>query len=127
MPARADDDALLGREGAEAGDRELAGDDHHRDPGGEPVQVDEADQRCDDEQLVGERIHELAEVGDLVAAAGDVAVEPVGRGGKREDHRGDHVAVVDFERSATTTTGTARIRSSVSVLGRLSGITESRA
>ncbi len=52
-----------GLRGAESqhGHRELARDDHHRDPRREPVQGDQRDQRSDHEQLVGERVHELAE------------------------------------------------------------------
>ena len=89
-----DDHAGLRRAHPQHGDGQLAGDDHHRDPGGEPVQGDQRDQRGDDQQLVGERVHQLAEGRDRVARAREVAVDEVGRRGQREDDRGEDVAVV---------------------------------
>ena len=89
--ARGDDLALLDRQHAQAGDRELARDDHHRHPGVEPVERDEADERGGDQQLVGERVHQLAELRDLRAAAGEPAVERVGGGGDHEHDRGEQV------------------------------------
>ena len=42
-----------------------------------------------DQQLVGERIHQLAERCDLLAAARQIAVEPVGQRGQRENGGAD--------------------------------------
>jgi len=42
------------------------------------------DHRCH-QQLVGDRIEEAAEVGDLLAAAGEIAVEEIGDAGGGED------------------------------------------
>ena len=50
----------------------------------------EADQRSADENLVGDRVRELAELGDQAPAAGDLTVDPVGQGRDRE-HRGGGV------------------------------------
>ena len=47
-----------------------------------------------DQQLVGERVHQLAEGRDRVARACEVAVDEVGQRGEREDDRGEHVAAV---------------------------------
>ncbi len=89
-PAGGDHDAALGGDRAEDRDRDLAGDDHHRHPGFEPVERDQRDQGADDQQLVGERVHQLAEGGDRVARAGEVAVEAVGQRppGRRRRRRG---------------------------------------
>jgi hypothetical protein len=89
-------DDHAGLRGAHPQDRDgqLARDDHHRHPGGEPVQRDQRDQRGDDQQLVGERVHQLAKGRDRVARARQVAVDEVGRRGQREDDRREDVAVV---------------------------------
>ena len=52
---------------------------------GSTSSLDEREERGGDEQLVGERVDELAEGGDLVARAREVAVDAVGRGEQRED------------------------------------------
>ena len=91
--AGGDDDAGLGGAEAQHGDDELARDDHHRHPRGEAVQRHERDQGGDDQQLVGERVHELAERGDRVPRAGQIAVDEIGERREREHDRGDDVAV----------------------------------
>ena len=93
------DPAALGPP-AEPGHRELAADQQQADPernaapdrdvvevvpgAGDPVDRDEGGE---EQQLVGERIEQLAEVGDQVAAAGEVAVDDVGDGGEDENRR----------------------------------------
>ena len=94
QPARRDHDATLGGDRAKARDRELAGDDHHRDPRRKPVERDERDQGGSHQQLVGQRVHQLAESRLLALAPGDVAVEPVGQRGDRKQRRRDHVALL---------------------------------
>ena len=53
-----------------------------------PAESHHFDEYGTDEQLVGQRIEELAEVGHLLFAAGDVAVEKVGDGGGHEEKHG---------------------------------------
>ncbi len=50
---------------------------------------DEHDVRGGDHQLVGERVEQHADGGDLAAFAGEVAVEAVGDGGRDEDEGGE--------------------------------------
>ena len=49
----------------------------------------------EEEQAVGDRIEHLAQVGHLVAAAGDVAVDPVGGAQHGEEHRRRGEGVLD--------------------------------
>ena len=60
--------------------------DDHDDDGDHREGAVEAlhDERRADHQLVRQGIHQLAEVGDEVVLAGDVAVQPVGEGGDAE-------------------------------------------
>src|SRR5690606_29952065 len=89
---------------AEGGHRKLAPDEQDADPerdaapdrnvvevvalAGNPV---DRDQRGKEEELVGNRVEELAQVADHVAAAGQVAVEYVAHGGDHEDHEADEL------------------------------------
>ena len=86
------DDARLSGAEAQHGDGELARDDHHGHPRGEAIERHQRDQRGDDQQLVGERVHELAERGDGVARPGEIAVDEVGERGEREHDGGEHVS-----------------------------------
>ena len=54
---------------------------------------DERDERGGDQQLVGERVHQLAEGGDRVARAGEITIEAVGKRGEGEDGGGQLVPV----------------------------------
>jgi hypothetical protein len=78
-------------DGAESGDEELASNDDDGDPGLDDVRVvlDETDVGGGDEQLVGERVEEHADGGDLAAAAGEVAVDSVGNGEQDEEESGN--------------------------------------
>ena len=58
---------------------------HH----GSSPRIDSADERAADEHLVGDRVEQLAEVGDEVAAAREVAVDAVG-GDRDDEQRGRH-------------------------------------
>ena len=55
------------------------------------VERDERDERRDDQQLVGDRVHQLAERRDRVARAREVAVEQVGERRDREHDRREQV------------------------------------
>ena len=88
-----DGDALRDADDAQHAHGDLAADDDHGDPRGDPVLGHERDERGGDEQLVGERVEELPERGDLLAPPRDVAVELVGGGGEDEHGRGQDVAV----------------------------------
>ena len=59
-----EDDALAERDGAQTGDRELAADDQHDHPGRHARLArhgGQHDQRRHDDQLVGQRIEQLAQ------------------------------------------------------------------
>ena len=66
---------------------ELAAENHGHHPRRRQLHLDERDERRRDEQLVGQRIHPLAEAGDLLAAPREIAVEPVGERRDPEDAR----------------------------------------
>ena len=68
-----------------SGDPDLADQDDHGHPPGQLAQQRQADQRRADQRLVGDRVGQLAELGDQVAPAGEFAVEPVGDRRDRED------------------------------------------
>jgi hypothetical protein len=89
--SRGDHDALLGGRHPRDRDGELPGDDDHRDPRRQAAELHERDQRGQDQELVGDGIHELAERRDLLARAREVPVDGVGDRGHREDHRGKQV------------------------------------
>ena len=55
------------------------------------VELHQRDERRGDQQLVGDRIEHLAEPRDLLAAARQVAVEPVGERREAEDRGGDQL------------------------------------
>ena len=67
-------------------DADLADQDDHGDPPRELVEPRQADQRRADQGLVGDRVGDLAEVGDQPAPPGELAVEPVGQRRDAEDH-----------------------------------------
>ena len=67
-------------------DADLAHHDDRGDPPGQLAEDRQAHERSAGEQLVGDRIEDLAEVGDEPARARDVAVEAVGRD-RDDEHR----------------------------------------
>jgi len=80
LPARMDD-------AAQDGDGKLAAEDDRHHPGRRESHLNQRQQRRGDEQLVGERIHPLADAGHLAAAPGEKAIEPVGERGHAENGR----------------------------------------
>src|SRR5439155_26036516 len=78
---------------------ELAADDEDCDPGVDDAGVvaDEDDVAGGDEEFVGERVKQHAHGGDLVAAAGEIAVEAVGDAGEDEDDAGDDLLLAAAE------------------------------
>ena len=78
-----DREAFGGGDAAESGDEEFATDDEDSDPGLDDVRVvaDEDDVGGGDQELVGQWVEEHAHGGDLVATAGEVAVEAIGDAG----------------------------------------------
>jgi hypothetical protein len=94
-----DGEAFGGGDGAQAGDEELAADDKDGDPWLDDVGVvaDEDDVAGGDEEFVGERVEQDAHGGDLVAAAGEIAVEAVGDAGEDEDDAGNDLLLAAAE------------------------------
>ena len=60
VPVGRDGDALRHADDAQHADGDLAADDEHGDPGGDATLADQGDERRRDEQLVGQRVEELA-------------------------------------------------------------------
>ena len=73
------------RDAAQHRDGELAAEDHRHHPRRRQVHLHQRHERGGDQQLVGERIHQLPEGRDLLAAPRQIAVEPVGQ--RRERRR----------------------------------------
>ena len=65
--ARRDNDALACRHHAHARYDELAREDDEHDPSGQVAELDQRDERGGNQDLVGQGIHELAEIGNFVA------------------------------------------------------------
>ena len=86
-----DGEAFRSGDAAKAGDEELAADDEDSDPRLDDVGVviDEDDVGSSDEELVGQRVEKHPHGGDLVSAAGEVAVEAIGDAGEDEDNAGN--------------------------------------
>ena len=61
------------------------------------VVADQDDEGGRDHELVGEGVEQHAHGGDLVAAAGEVAVEAVGDAGEDEDDGGDDLLLAAAE------------------------------
>ena len=82
------------RDEPQPGHGELARDDHEHDPRAHARLLDERDQRAHHEQLVGERVEEdAADARPAAVAAGEVAVERVGRRGDAVGDRGPALVV----------------------------------
>jgi hypothetical protein len=94
-----DGEAFGGGDGAQPGDEELAADDEDGDPWLDDAGVvaDEDDVAGGDKELVCQWVEEHAHGGDLVAAAGEVAVEAIGDAGKDEDETGDDLLLAAAE------------------------------
>jgi hypothetical protein len=90
---------------AEAGDEELAAYDEDGDPGGDDAGVvgNEDNVGRGDHELVGEGVEEHAHGGDLVAAAGEVAVKAVSDAGEDEDEAGDDLLLAAAEAGGAVT------------------------
>src|SRR6266404_7479579 len=68
---RGEDDIFGGRQQPQPGDGEFARNNDHNHPGRNPAKPDKGDERRADQYLVREGVHENAEVGNEVVAAGD--------------------------------------------------------
>ena len=75
---------------AQSRHRQLAADHDRHDPRLDHVELDQRDERRGGQQLVGDRIEQLAEHRDLLAAPRQVTVQPVGQRGDAEDQRRRH-------------------------------------
>ena len=76
-PRRGNHAALLDGNEPHSGDRELAQQHDGQTPAGHLPDLDEVAHGRHDEHLVRQRVHELAEIRDLVVVAGDVAVHEI--------------------------------------------------
>src|SRR5712692_1535692 len=105
-----DDDAPALDPPAESGHRQLPADEQQADPERNaaperdvveivPLPRDpvDRDQGGEEQQLVGDRVEEDAEIGDLLPAAGEAAVEDVAHRGGDEDHEADELGPVAFD------------------------------
>ena len=108
------------------GHRELAADNDRDHPCRSQAHLNERDERGRGEQLVRDRIDHLAERRHLLAAARQVAVEPVGERGEAKNRRADQLladaedeAPFEFVSRTTTSSGTRKMRVAVRAFGRL--------
>jgi len=94
-----DSEAFGGGDGAQAGNEELAPDDEDGNPWLDDAGVvaDEDDVAGGDEELIGERVQQHAHGGDLVAAAGEVAVESVSDARENKNDAGDDLLLAAAE------------------------------
>jgi hypothetical protein len=69
----------------------VTADDDPDHPGPYGADLHQRDEGGGGQQLVGDRIEQDAESGDLVAAPGQPAVEPVGQGCQQEDENSYHL------------------------------------
>ena len=119
-PVGGDDHALAARRHPRRRDGELAGDDHHHDPGGDAVERDQRDSAATISSLSATGSISLPNVVTARCAARQPAVDRVGHRRDREDDAASRSPLLVASSSATTSTGTSRIRSSVSALGTFS-------
>ena len=78
IPRGGNDFALARGDHAHTAHDEFAGDDNEHGPTRQRPQLNKHEQRRNDKHLIGQRIHEFAEVGNLAARTSEVAIEPVG-------------------------------------------------
>jgi hypothetical protein len=88
------DHAVAGERAAHGRDGDLAAEDDEGRPPRQGAEQRQADQGRADQRLVGDGVGHHTEVGDLPAAARDVAVDHVGEAGEHEQHRGQHPCAV---------------------------------
>ena len=86
-PGDVDDAGGVRQPFAQGADDDFAADDDSRQQRGRMTRLHQQRQRRGDQQLVRDRVEETAKGGDLVAAAGQVAVQPVRGRGQREERR----------------------------------------
>src|SRR5579859_1539964 len=72
---------------------EFASDDDDHHPGGDQVHVYQRYESGGDEQLVGNWVEQDAQGGDLQAAAGEVAIGPIGGGSEQENGYAENLEV----------------------------------
>ena len=82
---RGNRETLGGSDIAQAENGELAPDDDYHHPGFDEVHVHQGNECGGDEQFVGDRIEQDAEGGYLQATPREIAVRPVGEGGKKKN------------------------------------------
>ncbi len=100
-------EAFGGSDTAQAGDEELAADDKDGDPGFDDTGSvgDQDDVGRGDHQLVRKRVEQDAHGGDLLAAAGEVAVQAVGHAGQDEDDAGDDLLLAAAQTRSAMSAG----------------------
>ena len=107
-------------------DADLPDQDDQGHPPGQVAEHGQPDQGGPGQCLVGDRVGDLAEVGDLPTLAGDVPVIPVGDRGDGEDPPGDPPpgrVVPALANRASRKTGTRISRSTVRAFGRFTSDT----
>ena len=125
--ARGDHHALADRDGAQRRHRQLArGDDDHRPAPARCPCSHHQHQRGQHDQLVGQRVEELAEHAGQAHAPRQLAVDEVGHGRRRVQHHRPEVRLARVAAtSATARAGSRATRPMVSRLGTLSASSRS--
>ena len=82
--SRRDDDAMILRNLAQSGDQEFPADDENGNPGGAEPFARQVNEGGGDGYFIRQGVNQLAEGGDLIQAAGQVAVQPVRAGSQNE-------------------------------------------
>src|SRR5699024_5544837 len=86
-----DDGAAFGGDHAHAGDRKFTEQYDRQHDGRAQTVHDHIDEGCGRQASVGQGVHELAEIGDEVVFAGQIAVEEIGKTGCGKHDAGQQV------------------------------------
>ena len=92
-------DPFRGRERAKAGDQKFPGNNERYGPNGNRLVSNKANEGGGCENLVGQRIHEFAEIGDELVTPGNLAIEPIrdSRENKQPECRAEAVGKIHRE------------------------------
>ena len=89
VPRSGDNLPLACGDHAHAAHDEFASNDNKHGPTWQRPQFNKHKQRCNDENLIGQRIHEFAEVGNFASRTSEVSIKPIGARDHDKDNRGN--------------------------------------